>query len=257
MRLPGSVPGSRGRILHHQGAGWGYGFVLGARAELDDGWTLGLSYHSEVHHTLSGPWTFQIDSVGLGAAIRSATTLLSNTRAKAKLTTPGDIQFGLRKQFAEDWTIWPAPTGPIGRVFKDFTAVAANPVQPNDVTVANWKGSWLVSLGAEYAASDDITLRAGTALDQTPAPSATLETRVPDATRTWLAVGVTWHATPALDLKLSYGHLFNDTRTVNQTAAMTGNALRGTLIGTTKSMWTWSACRWTIAGNRRSGQAAR
>ena len=90
-------------------------------------------------------------------------------------------------------------------------------------------------MGVEYAASDDITLRAGAARDESPAPSATLETRVPDASRTWLAVGGTWHATPALDLKLSYGHLFNDTRSINQTAAMTGNALRGTLIGTTKS----------------------
>ena len=91
--------------------------VLGARAELDDGWTLGVSYRSVVHHTLSGPWTFQIDTVGLGAAIRSATTLLSDTSAKAKLATPRRLQFGLRKQFMErldhaggsaDWTDWSA-----------------------------------------------------------------------------------------------------------------------------------------------------
>ena len=45
----------------------------------------------------------------------------------------------------------------------------------------------------------------------------------------------TWHASPALNINFSYGHLFDDTRNVNQTSAMTGNALRGTLIGTTKS----------------------
>ena len=233
--LPGSVPGAEDGSSTVKSAGWGYGFVLGARAELDDGWTLGLSYHSEVHHTLSGPWTFQLDSVGLGAAIRSATTLLSDTGSKAKLTTPADLQFGLRKKFMEDWTIMAGADWTDWSVFKDFTVVATNPVQPNDVTIANWKGSWLLSLGAEYAASDAVTLRAGVAIDQTPAPSATLETRVPDANRNWLAMGGTWHATPAMDLKLSYGHLFNDTRTINQTAAMTGNALRGTLIGTTKS----------------------
>ena len=233
--IPGSVPGAEDGASTIKAAGWGYGFVLGARAELDDGWTLGLSYRSEVHHTLAGPWTFQMDSVGLGAAIRSATTLLSDTRAKAKLTTPGDLQFGLRKKFAEDWTIMASADWTDWTSFKDLTAVAANPVQPNDVTIANWKSSWLFALGTEYAASDDFTLRAGVALDQTPVPDATLAPRIPDADRKWLALGGTWHATPALDLKLSYGHLFNDTRTISQSSAMTGNALRGTLIGVTKS----------------------
>jgi long-chain fatty acid transport protein len=233
--LPGSVPGAEDGSSTIKASGWGYGFQLGARAALDNGWTLGLSYRSEVHHTLSGPWTFQLDSVGLGAAIRNATTLLSNTKTKAKLNTPGDLQFGMRKQFAERWTILAGADWTDWTSFNNLTAVAANPVQPNDVTVANWKSSWLIALGAEYAASDDLTLRAGTALDQSPVPDATLAPRIPDADRTWLAAGGTWHATPALDLKFSYGHLFNDTRTMNQTSAMTGNALRGTLIGTTKS----------------------
>jgi long-chain fatty acid transport protein len=184
---------------------------------------------------LNGPWTFSLDSVGLGAAIRSATTLLSNTSAKAKLATPAQLQFGLRKQFMERWTLLAGADWTDWSSFNNLTAVAANPVQPNDVTVANWKGSWLMSVGAEYAASDDITLRLGAALDQTPVPSANLAPRIPDADRTWIAAGVTWHATPAMDLKMSYGHLFDDTRTISQTAAMTGNALRGTLVGTTQS----------------------
>jgi len=233
--LPGSVPGAEDGSSTIKASGWGYGFVLGARAELDDGWTLGLAYRSQVHHTLSGPWTFQMDSLGLGAAIRGATTLLSDTRAKAKLTTPGDLQFGFRKSFAERWTLLASADWTDWSSFKTLTAVAANPVQPNDVTLANWKSSWLFSLGAEYAATDDLTLRLGTALDQSPVPDATLAPRIPDADRTWVAAGATWHASPALDLKFSYGHLFDDTRNLNQTSAMTGNALRGTLIGTTKS----------------------
>jgi len=234
-RLPGSVPGGQDGSSTIKAHGWGYGYVLGARAELDDGWTLGVSYSSVIHHTLNGPWTFSLDSVGLGAAIRSATTLLSNTSAKAKLATPAQLQFGLRKQFMERWTLLAGADWTDWSSFKNLTAVAANPVQPNDVTITNWKASWLMSVGAEYAASDDITLRLGAALDQTPVPSATLAPRIPDADRTWIAAGVTWHATPALDLKMSYGHLFDDTRTISQTAAMTGNALRGTLAGTTQS----------------------
>ncbi len=233
--IPGSVPGGMDGSSTINASGWGYGFVLGARAELDDGWTLGASYRSIVHHTLSGSWDFSLDSAGLGAAIRSATTLLSNTTTKAKVATPAELQFSLRKQFLERWTFLATADWTDWSSFKNLTAVAANPAQPNDVTIANWKSSWMASVGAEYAATDDLTLRVGAALDESPAPSATLETRVPDANRTWVAIGATWHATPAMDLKLSFGHLFDNTRPINQTAAMTGNALRGTLIGTSAS----------------------
>lgn len=233
--IPGSVPGAMDGSATINASGWGYGYTFGARAVLDDGWTLGISYRSIVHHTLSGRWDFTMDSFGLGAGIRSATTLLSNTSVKAKLATPAELQFALRKQFMKDWTLLASADWTDWSSFKNLTAVAGNPVQPNDVTITNWKGSWMMALGAEYAASDAITLRGGVALDQTPVPASTLAPRIPDADRTWASVGGTWHATPDLDLKLSYGHLFNDTRTISQSAAMTGNAARGTLIGTTKS----------------------
>ncbi|MBN9544941.1 MAG: outer membrane protein transport protein [Alphaproteobacteria bacterium] len=233
--IPGSVPGGMDGSSTISASGWGYGYVLGARAELDDGWTLGVSYRSIVHHTLSGTWSFSLDNFGLGAAIRSATTLLSNTSAKAKLATPAELGLGLRKQFMERWTLLATADWTDWSSFKNLTAVAGNPVQPNDVTITNWKSSWMMSLGTEYAASDDLTLRLGVALDQTPVPSATLAPRIPDADRTWVAAGVTWRATPDMDLKLSFGHLFNDTRTLDQSGTAPGNALRGTLLGTTKS----------------------
>jgi len=233
--VPGSVPGGMDGSTVINASGWGYGYVLGARAELDDGWILGVSYRSAVHHTLSGKWDFTLDNFGLGAAIRNATTILSNTSAKAKLATPAELQFGLRKQFMERWTLLATADWTDWSTFKNLTAVAGNPAQPDDVTVTNWKGSWMMSLGAEYAASDDVTLRLGAALDQTPVPSATLAPRIPDADRIWIAAGVTWRASPEMDLKLSVGHLFNDTRTINQSGAAPGNTFRGTLIGTTES----------------------
>lgn len=233
--LTGAVPGAQDGSASVSAHDWGYGFVLGARAELDDGWTLGISYRSAVHHTLKGLLKFTMDSVGFGAAIQSATTLLTDTTAKAKITTPAELGMGMRKKLTDDWTLLAEADWTDWASFKNLTVVAANPVQPNDVTMANWKSSWLTSVGAEYAASDDITLRMGTGIDQTPVPSSTLNARIPDANRTWIAGGVTWHAAPEMDLKFSYAHLFNNTRTINQTSAMTGNALRGTLIGTTKS----------------------
>src|SRR6185312_14541351 len=162
---------------------------------------------SVVHHTLRGVWSFSLDNFGLGAGIRSATTLLSDTSARAKLATPADLQFGLRNQFTDRWTLLATADWTDWSSFKNLTAVAGNPAQPNDVTITNWKSSWLISAGAEYAASKDITLRGGVALDQTPVPGGTLAPRIPDANRTWVSLGATWQAAPDMDLKLSYGHL--------------------------------------------------
>ena len=101
-----------------------------------------------------------------------------------------------------------------------------------DVTTSNWEDSWFVAAGLEYEASDALTLRAGTAYDDTPVPDSTRGPRIPDNSRFWLAVGATWHATEALDVKLAYAHLFLDDASIDQTPAIAGNDVRGTLIGT-------------------------
>ena len=214
---------------------WGYGFVLGGRATLDDGWTLGLSYRSAVHHTLKGPWTFTLDSAGVGAAIKGATGLFSPTMARAKLTTPDVLEFGVRKKIDDRWTALMEVNWTGWSSFSELNIVAANPVQPNDVTDGQYKNAVMAALGAEYAMDDHWTFRAGTAYDGTPIPNSTLATHIPDANRYWVAAGLTYHASDTIDIKASVGHLSNDSRTINQTAAMTGNALRGTLIGTTNS----------------------
>ncbi len=68
-------------------------------------------------------------------------------------------------------------------------------------------------------------MRAGTAYDATPVPDSTMATRIPDADRYWISAGATYHATEAMDLKLTYSHLFNDTRSVAQNPAQTWQRL--------------------------------
>jgi long-chain fatty acid transport protein len=233
--VPGAVPGAIDSYARVNAHNWAYGFVLGARAVLDDGWTLGVSYRSAVHHTLKGPWTFTLDGVGLGAGIRGATGLFTDTTQRAKLATPDVVEFGARKNFGERWTALLEVGWTGWSEFQQLNIVAANPFQPPDVTNAQWNDAWMVSVGAEYKADDDWTLRAGTAYDATPVPDSTMATRIPDADRYWISAGATYHATEAMDLKFTYSHLFNDTRSVAQNPAQTGNAFRGVLAGTTES----------------------
>jgi long-chain fatty acid transport protein len=150
---------------------WAYGYVLGARATLDD-WTLGLSYRSSIHHTLKGPWTFILDQSGLGAAIRGATGLLSNTTERANLATPATVEFGARKQFGDRWTALLEVDWTSWSVFKGLNIVATNPFQPPDLTNAQWHDAWFAAIGAEYIVDDNWILRGGGAYDESPIPAS-------------------------------------------------------------------------------------
>lgn len=233
--IPGSQPGAMDSYAFVNAHSWAYGFVLGARAALEDGWTFGLSYRSAMHHTLKGPLTFVLDPTGLGAALRAGTGMLADTTARAKIPTPQTIDLGVRKQIDERWTALLEVDWTGWSDFQALRVVAANPAQPDDVTSIGWHDSWLASVGAEYAASDRWTLRGGVAFDGSPVPDSTLGPRVPDADRYWVSAGVTYRASRSADLKLTFSHLFNDTRNVAQSPLQPGNALRGALAGSTES----------------------
>jgi long-chain fatty acid transport protein len=235
LHIPGSVPGALDGSARLSGMDWSTGFSLGVIDKLTPDITLGLAYHSAIHHTLAGPLTYTLDPAGLGAGIRAATSLFTNTRATAKLATPDMIQSGARILLDDNWTALMELDWTHWSEFRNLTAVAQNPAQPNDVTLANWNDAVFISAGAEYALNDVWKLRGGVAYDQSPVPDATRNIRIPDANRTWLALGVDYRLTPATGLSLSYGHLFNSDEPIAQSNSQTGNALRGNLAGVTKS----------------------
>ena len=210
---------------------WSWGWVAGAMFHPNDRLTLGVSYRSSVDHTVEGKIHFIYDAGGVAAGINGATGMFTDTHIAVNVTTPDVVAVGLRYQINDqwagllgaDWTNW--------SVFKSLNVRMKNPVQPTDVTTANWDDSWFVAAGLEYAVDDTWTLRAGTAYDETPVPDSTRSPRIPDKGRFWLAAGVTFHVNEAMDIKASYAHLFLDDASIHQTPADPANLVRGTLIG--------------------------
>lgn len=233
--IPGSVPGAFDATARISAISWDTGFTLGGIWQPSPDLSLGLSYKSAIHHTLAGPLTFTLDPAGLGAGIRAATGLFTDTRGSAKFVTPDMLLFGIRKQldddfalmFELDWTNWSR--------FKNLTILAQNPAQPPDLSQANWKSSFFVSLGGEVRLADVWKLRGGVGYDESPIPDATRSPRIPDANRTWLAAGVEYRLSPGTAINLSYGHLFNDDMPIALNNTQAGNALRGNLSGVTHS----------------------
>ena len=231
----GSVPGAQDSYARVSAKNWSYGYTLGAIDHLSESLTVGLSYRSSIRHDLRGPLTFTLDSAGVGATIRSLTGLFTNTRSTTPVTMPDTASFGARQDFSDrwtgllevDWTGW----SHVG----ELSVMAANPLQPADVTALHWHDAWFGSVGAEYRADPRWTFRGGVAFDQSPIPDATLEPRIPDADRIWLSAGMSYRWSDSSDIKLTASRLFNLTREVALDPAQPGNALRGSLSGNTAS----------------------
>ncbi len=233
--IPGSVPGGLDAVARISAISWETGFTLGGIWQPSPDLSVGLSYKSAVHHTLAGPLTFTLDPAGLGAGIRAATGLFTDTRGSAKFVTPDMLLLGIRRQLGDDvtlmfeldWTNWSR--------FKNLTILAQNPAQPPDLTQASWENSLFVSVGSEVRLSYAWMLRGGIAYDESPIPDATRSPRIPDANRTWLAVGVEYRLSPGTAVHLSYGHLINDDTPIALNNTQPGNALRGNLSGVSHS----------------------
>jgi long-chain fatty acid transport protein len=144
------------------------------------------------------------------------------------LTTPDRISVGARIRLSDQWTALGEFDWTNWSRFQELRIVPDNPLQPHDVTIAEWEDSLFGSIGLEYQASDQWTLRAGVGIDQSPIPDAT---RIPDADRTWVSIGFTVQATDEISLSASYAHLFLPDEPIALNQLQTGNALRGNIAG--------------------------
>jgi len=231
--IPGSIPGGQDGGAIFRGDGWGYGFVAGAIAEITNDLSLGVSYHSTVHHTLTGNLDFTLDTAGVGTVLNGAGLLLDTT-AEGKATTPEIASFGARVRLSQAWTALAEADWTGWTAFKEVRIHPIGIPQPDDVTDQRWKSTWFFSLGAEFTPDERWTWRGGVAWDQSPVPSTTFGPRIPDADRTWVSLGLSYQATDSIGLSLSYAHLFLPDGTVNRNQTQTGNALRGNLQGRTE-----------------------
>ena len=95
----------------------------------------------------------------------------------------------------------------------------------------NLQDTYRVSFGATYKLNGSWVLRGGLAVDQSPVTSSSDRTpRLPDADRTWYALGAGFQSSPALSFDVGYVYIKVNDSIVTKTAAPTNeNFLRGNL----------------------------
>jgi long-chain fatty acid transport protein len=174
----------------------GIGFTAGVLFKPTDMTEIGLGFRSSVKHTLKGDGFFPAPPT---------------TGISAKFTAPEMVTLGVSHQVSDqlkllagvEWSNWSRFKEL--RVINDATGAPFVPV-----TDFSWKDSWYYSLGAEYAYSDVLTLRAGAAYEKSPVPDATRSVRVPDNDRIWLSAGASYRFSEKMVANLAYSHVFID-----------------------------------------------
>lgn len=224
-------PGSDG-LATIKGDDWGYGWQVGALWKLTPNDRVAFNYHSKISHTLHGTANFTMPAnVQALLASPQVQGLLGgaepfqHTTGTADFTTPAFAtvsywhrgeSFGIGADVS--WTKWD--------VFKKLKVEYGNPAQPETVEPFDWRNTWYAAVGGDWYVSNQLTLRAGVAVDASPTHVSTRDPRVPDGTRKLLSVGLGYKASDNLRIDVSYAHVFVNDAHVN-TVSSTGDRLTG------------------------------
>lgn len=178
--------------------------------------TIGLNYHAKIKNKLEGKYSIYADSLSRAVIdsglVEEAYPGLSLNNDGAKATTqldiPANASIDWVHQFNDRFTLGASVTWTQWSSFKNLT------LKSEGTTIVaipyNYKDAWMVSLGGDYKLTDDFTLRAGVATDQTPTRNSTRDPRIPDGDRIFTSLGFGYkvRAIPGLGIDGSYSHQF-------------------------------------------------
>jgi long-chain fatty acid transport protein len=220
----GLVPQSADGTLMVATHNWNVGFNLGAIFNLTGSTRIGISYRSTVGHDLSGHAAFQVPS---NATPLTQGGLFQNTGLTSKITFPFQLNFGLSQVLDQRFTLLTDFDVTGWNSIKSQTLHFANPRQPDQQLVLNWKNSVRVAVGGIYHLSDSTDLRAGLSYDQTPLSDEFRSADLPDSDEYMASAGVTQRLDPGFFATIAYSYGYF-------TPAPTNLSLMGagTLLGT-------------------------
>jgi long-chain fatty acid transport protein len=232
-----------------QGYGWGYGFNVGVMWQPWESTTIGVGYRSQIAHDLGHQKSEILQPIGnyanlyaniLGPTNPSVLALEALTLpipykvdAKAKVRTPGQINFGITHHITDrwavmgdaQWTQW-SNLNELRVRFEDGGPLLAS----DSVIKTDWRDAWWGALGTSYEINCHWVIRGGIAYDESPAKSEQFATpRIPDSNRLWLSVGATYHINYHFSVNASYSHIFAQDTSIHIPATSPQGAASGTL----------------------------
>jgi long-chain fatty acid transport protein len=230
----GFVPQGRDGVVEVHGDSWDLGFTVGAIFEylkgdeipcLQEG-RIGFSYRSGIEHDIRGSAQFSgvpvitasgafspvpgvtlpIPAFPAGNALRN---VFFNQSAAARLDLPEIYHFSIYQRFLHNFAIMGDIELQRWSRLQQIPITFNNPGTPTNVLNLQYKDAYRYSVGLEWYAAKQLTLRTGFAYDETPIKNASLrDPRIPDNNRYFLSAGLQYKPLPYLAFDVAYAHLF-------------------------------------------------
>lgn len=189
------------------------GFTAGLLWMPTPGTSIGVGFRSSIDHNLEG-------------SIKLAGVPGTSSSIEAGVETPETVTVSLRQVLRPqltglatvEWSNWSrlqsldviCQDGP-GLFCPGAGATAAS-------LPLGWHDGWFFSLGAEYAYSPHLTLRAGAAYEISPVQNPDERTaRLPDSDRIWASIGATYKWSERVSLDFAYTHIFAEDGRIENT----------------------------------------
>ncbi len=204
----------------------GFGAKLGLQYKLNDQFTLGIAYTSQIALDFDAAKAeFNMTALGLGKVNYSDVQMEG-------LNTPQEFGIGIAYHPNERWLASAELTWlDWSSAIKRSTLRASNPDNPAAAATLNlindfdWRDQYVLALGLSYAVNPDWVLRAGYNYGNNPVPIDKISPLLPQSTRHHLTTGFayrfsdTWQMEGALEYQAS-----NEVRYVNPALPFGDNA---------------------------------
>ncbi|CAM2005408.1 OmpP1/FadL family transporter [Acanthopleuribacter pedis] len=174
----------------------GYGFNFGLFYRMNQQWSFGVSYYSEVKQEVDNGAVKFKKPAGL------PDTLFLDSPGTAELDLPAMAFFGASYKPSEAWSL---TFGAVYTGWESFDEIRLEFDRPiiiipglgvgvtETVSPENWQDSWKYNIGAEFRVTDAIWVQTGFVYDDSPLREETIDYRLPTNDRTLINLGTTFN----------------------------------------------------------------
>ena len=203
-----------------EGADSAWGWNAGVLWALDDKTRAGAHYRSSIDYHITG--TVKSSNPVIAAAFNSDIT--SDVKLPAILNLSYFATLNERWDVMADaqWTQW-STIQTLSFVRASGTVLSSTP--------ENFKDTWKIAIGTHYRYNSAWLLRGGIAFDQSPVNDVDRTPRLPDADRTWLALGAQYRVSQNVTIDAGAAYVLVKKATINNVGSAPGAPVNGRLAG--------------------------
>lgn len=227
--IPGFSPGSNDLAADFDVQDIAIGYAVGLQADLTPRVHGGFAYISKIDHSLNGDAHFDLASSAAAQILNGAAGLFGADRFTSQFATPATAALGAEIELSERLSALASARVMFWSSFERVALAFNDSATPDEILTQDWKDSVLLSIGAEFDATDSTTFRAGFMYDESPVNATFAHPRIPDGDRYWITAGLTRNFGDKLIADIGAAYAFFSDRPVNLDGAAPENLFRGAL----------------------------